>query len=219
MSSYASPNIAEPLSSLFYGPSALGRRIWWLLLVTGVMWLLLAIVVFRFEMASVAAVAATAGVVFLIAGVQEISMAGLVGGVWRWLHALVGAFLVAGGVVAILNPIGTFLSLAALAGWLLLIKGVFDIVLGLSDRRAALWWLRLVVGVVEIGLAFVVSANFVNSAVFVISFVGAWALVRGVTDLMQAFQLRDGEVAATADRPSRAPDEQPASGRGEAAAV
>jgi uncharacterized membrane protein HdeD (DUF308 family) len=44
---------------------------WWLFLITGVAWLLIALIVLRFDITSVASVGALLGVILLIAGVNE----------------------------------------------------------------------------------------------------------------------------------------------------
>jgi uncharacterized membrane protein HdeD (DUF308 family) len=116
---------------------------------------------------------------------------------WRWLHGVLGLVLLAGGIVALANPVDTFLSLAALVGWILLFKGLFDIILALSNRDLDLWWIRLVLGILELFLAVVVSGSLVDKAIFLIIFVAAGTLMRGIGDIIWAFQLRkaDGDAS------------------------
>lgn len=166
------------------------RRWWWVPLVSGIVWILVSLVLFRFDATSAKAVGIVAGIVFLVAGIEEIATMGTAREPWKWLHAILGMLLVIGGVVALANPVNTFLGIAALVGWLLLIKGLFDIILALSNRDIDLWWLRLVVGIVEIALAAVVSGNPVQKAVFLVAFVAAAAMFRGVGNIALAFQIR-----------------------------
>ena len=166
------------------------RRLWWVPLVSGIIWILASLVLFRFDVSSAKGVGIIAGIVFIVAGIEEIATMGSAREPWRWLHAILGVLLLIGGVVALANPVNTFLSIAALVGWLLLIKGIFDIILALSNRGIDLWWLRLVVGIVEIALAAVVSGNPVQKAVFLVAFVAAAAMFRGVANIALAFQIR-----------------------------
>lgn len=166
------------------------RRLWWIPLVTGIAWTLASLIVLRFDATSAAGVGILAGIVFLVAGLQDLVMAFALRGPWRWLLLGLGVVLVAAGIYSFVNPVDTFVALASLVGWVLLIKGVFDVTLALTNREADLWWLRLVIGLVELVLALVVSSSFTDKAVFLIAFVGAAALVRGVTDIVMAFQLR-----------------------------
>jgi uncharacterized membrane protein HdeD (DUF308 family) len=77
---------------------------------------------------------------------------------WRWAHALFGVFMVGAGVVALAWPEATFIALAAVIGWFLLFQGTLDVVVSLFVRFQ-LWWLRLVVGLAGILIAFWPSAT------------------------------------------------------------
>jgi uncharacterized membrane protein HdeD (DUF308 family) len=49
--------------------------LWWLFLVTGIAWLLISLIVLRFDVRSIAAVGALLGVIFLMAGANEFVIA------------------------------------------------------------------------------------------------------------------------------------------------
>lgn len=191
---------------LDYAATAAMRRRWWVFLLTGIFWTIVSLVLFRFDVSSVRAVGVIAGIAFIAWGIEELAimmllMSGSDGNLslrspWRWLHGVLGLLLIVGGVVALANPVDTFVAIAALVGWLLLIKGIFDVVLALSNRDVDLWWMRLVLGIVELGLAVVVSGNPVRKAVFLIAIVAAGTLIRGITNIAWAFQLRSSERSA-----------------------
>lgn len=173
------------------------RRWWWVFLIVGIFWTWISLILFRFDVSSVRAVGIIAGIVFISWGIEEIALVialgsgpDALGSPWRWLHGVLGVVLIAGGVVALANPVNTFLSIAALVGWILLFKGLFDVVMGLSNRDVDLWWTRLVLGIVELALAIIVSGNLVQKAVFLVAFVAAGTLLRGITNIVWAFQLR-----------------------------
>jgi len=176
--------------ALAYEYVAAIRRLWWVPLIFGIFWVIFSLVVFRFDVHSVNAVGILVGVVFLVAGVEEVLTAGAVRGGWRWLHAIVGVALFVGAILSFVNPGGTFLALAEIVGWLLLIKGIFDVVLALANRDLDAWWVRLVLGFIELALAFIVSGDLNTKALFVLIFVGATAMLRGVALIVTAFQLR-----------------------------
>lgn len=188
-------------ASLTYAiPSGL-RRWWWVPLIAGILWTMISLVLFRFDATSVRAVGIIAGIVFIGWALEEFAlMMSLFSedditlrSPWRWLHGVLGLILLAGGIVALANPINTFLSIAALVGWVLLFKGLFDIVLALSNRDVDLWWTRLVLGMLELFLAVAVSGSLVDKAVFLVVFVAAATLMRGIGDIVWAFQLRKAE--------------------------
>ncbi len=172
---------------------------WWLFLVTGILWMLIALVVLRFNISSIAAVGALLGAVFLVAGVNEFMRLGSVEG-WKWLHVLLGILFIGGSIWAFVHPIGAFYELAALLGFLLLFKGVFDIALAVMTKDVnELWWLGLVVGILEVLLAFWASQQFfAPRAALILIWVGFMAMFRGIGEIVLAFQLRKAgkELAA-----------------------
>jgi uncharacterized membrane protein HdeD (DUF308 family) len=182
---------------LSYEVAARARRFWWIPLITGIAWIILSLIVFRFDATSVKAVGILTGVVFIVVGVEDLATMGLVEGGWKWLYGIFGVLLIIGGVIAISRPVNTFVALAALVGWILLIKGTFDVVLALTNRDIDLWWLRLVLGIIELVLAIAISGNGTAKAVFLVAFVGAAAMVKGIVDIVLAFQLRSLTRALT----------------------
>ena len=164
---------------------------WWLFLVTGILWLLIALVVLRFNITSIAAVGTLLGAVFLIAGVNEFMRLSSVEG-WKWLHVLLGILFIGGSIWAFVHPIGAFYELAALLGFLLLFKGIFDIAFAVMTKEAnELWWLGLVVGILEVVLAFWASQQyFAPRAALILIWVGFMAMFRGIGEIVLAFQLR-----------------------------
>jgi uncharacterized membrane protein HdeD (DUF308 family) len=163
---------------------------WWLYLITAAVWFVIAWVVLRFDLTSVAAVAVLAGIVILVAGLAELFNAFTAPG-WNWLHAVLGGVFIITGIIAFTRPGGTFAMLAAFIGWYLLFKGMLDIVLAFATKDVNdAWWLGLVIGIVEVGLGFWAAGSFGRSAGLLIVFVGAIALTRGISDIVLAFELR-----------------------------
>lgn len=77
---------------------------WWLFLVTGIAWLLISLIVLRFDVTSIAAVGALLGVIFLMAGANEFVIA-FAQPSWRWAHAVLGILFVGGGLWAFVHPL------------------------------------------------------------------------------------------------------------------
>jgi len=166
------------------------RAPWWLFLVTGILWILYAWIVLRFDNASVAAVSVLAGLVVLFAAASELMMAYVAPG-WRWLHALLGGVFAITGIVILFRPGTGFAWLAAFVGWYLLIKGFFDVVLGFVTKPVNdAWWLSVIVGVVEVLLGFWAAGSWVRSAFLLVALVAGVALAHGIADIVLAFRLR-----------------------------
>jgi len=167
------------------------RRVsWWLYLVAAAAWMIIAWVVLRFDLTSVRAIATLAGVVILIAAVDELFNM-VTATSWKWLHGIMGVLFLITGIVALVHPGNTFVWLSAFIGWYLLFKGITDIILafGTKDDNDA-WWLLLIVGIFEVLIGFWAAGRFGRSAYILIMYVGVIALSRAITDVVTAFRLR-----------------------------
>jgi uncharacterized membrane protein HdeD (DUF308 family) len=163
---------------------------WWIFLVTGIAWLVFALLLFQWDYTTVYAISILFGVVALFAGINEFMAITYSTTGWKWVHGLLGVLFVGIGIWALWNPYDTFATLAALVGFFLLIKGIFDIsVAFMTKDEFDLWWLQLVLGLLEILLAFWVAGDFRASAILLVVYVGIVALSRGITEIFVAFKL------------------------------
>jgi uncharacterized membrane protein HdeD (DUF308 family) len=163
---------------------------WWIFLVTGTFWLILSLIMFRFDITSVKSIGILVGIVFLIAGAFEFMMVAVVkGGWWKALSAILGVLLVVGGIVSFVHPANTFVAIASVIGFMFLFVGILDLLVAFADRTGV-WWLRLISGLVCIGLAFWASGDFQRKAVLLTVWVGLFALLRGINNFFVAFTLR-----------------------------
>jgi uncharacterized membrane protein HdeD (DUF308 family) len=165
-------------------------RFWWLYLITGVLWLWVTLIILSLDIDTVYAVAILFGFVAIGAGISEFIAMGASTTGWKIAHGILGVIFIAAGIVAFFRPQGTFVALAAIVAWVLLFKGIFDIVLALISHPAHLWWVGLVVGVIEILLAFWAAGYFRGSAIILVAWVAAMTLLRGITEIVMAFRLR-----------------------------
>ncbi len=172
---------------------------WWLFLITGIAWLLLSVIVLRFDITSVAAVGALLGVVFIAAGANEFMVMALRDMGWKWLHGILGVIFIIGGIWAFVHPIGAFYELAAILGFLLIFKGTMDIIGSVIQKEVSdLWWLGLIVGVLELFLGFWASQQyFAPRATLILVWVGFYALFHGIGEIVMAFEVRRVHKALT----------------------
>jgi len=167
---------------------------WWMFLVTGIAWLVLALIVLRFRVSSVVAVGVLMGVVFLGGWFSELLIASTRSR-WRWAHVLMGILFLFAACWSFASPFGAFWALATIFGLLLVFRGSLDLVTSISSREINPgWWLGMIAGVVEILLGFWVSQQeFPARALLLILWVGFFALFRGFSDILLAFELRGAE--------------------------
>jgi uncharacterized membrane protein HdeD (DUF308 family) len=173
-----------------------GTRYWWVLLVTGIAWLVVSWLVLRLNMTSITAVGVLLGILFLVAGVNEAVMSAVISGGWRVWHIVMAVIFLLGGLWALIRPVNTFFALASVLGLILIFYGVFEIARSIALRDVnPWWWIGLISGGLLIFLAFWVSGsdrvyNLARRSYLILFFVGFWALFRGITQIMLAFGLR-----------------------------
>jgi uncharacterized membrane protein HdeD (DUF308 family) len=188
LTSTASQTIDEPQVL------ALGRdvgRFWWLWLVTGIAWVIAALVILQFDQASVTTVGIIVGCMFVAAGVQQLTIA-FIADRLRWLWAIFGGLFIVCGIVAFIHPQSTFVALADTLGFLFLVVGVWWTIQAFVERgQSDLWWLGLISGILMVILAFWTSGQFLMHRVYTLLILsGIWALMHGITDIVRAFGVR-----------------------------
>ena len=186
----SAPPGSRSLSRAVLAPFA---RYWWLELLLGVFWLVVALVVLKFNHASVVTVGVLTGIMFLVFAAEEFALAALDPGATRWLWAFFGVLLVAAGIVSLIHPRETFAGFADILGFVFLLIGVMWTVQAFLEQAFNdLWWLTLMSGILMIVLAFWTSGQFfLERAYTLLIFAGIWALMKGITDIVRAFQLRE----------------------------
>jgi uncharacterized membrane protein HdeD (DUF308 family) len=174
-----------------------GDPLWWILLVTGSLWVLFALVVFNFDYTTVTALSALLGAVCIAAALFEVFAVFATHGSWRVAHIVLAVAFTAIGAAAFAHPENTFKALASIFAFFLFFRGIFDIIAALAVRPVELWWVGLVSGVVQVLLAFWAAGDFGHKAFLLVVWVGASALVHGVVQLVTAFRLRQGPPRLT----------------------
>jgi uncharacterized membrane protein HdeD (DUF308 family) len=172
-------------------PARDATKLWWVLLVTGLAWLIVALVVLRFNSTSVATVGVLMGVVLLGAGANEWLQA-YVRRSWAWAHVLLGILFFVGAILAFVEPFDAFWALASILGFLLVFDGAFNIIdAAMSKDVNGVWWLGVVTGILEIILGFWASQQFfAPRATLILIWVAFYAMFRGISEIVAAFHVR-----------------------------
>ncbi len=162
------------------------------MLITGIGWTLVALILLRFDYTSVSSIAILFGIVAISAGVLEIGVIFLSAGWWKLLHVVLALVFIVAGIVAFIHPGDTFAALAAIFSFFLVVAGTFDIIMAISARHEIeVWWLQLVGGIIELALGFWAAGYYGRSAVLLVAWVAAFAIIRGVNDIVLAFRIRE----------------------------
>ena len=182
------------MASIAAAQRTLGRTLppWWWLLITGIAWMLVALILLRFDYTSVSAISILFGVVAIMAGVLEFGVMFMAEGWWKVLNGLLAVVFIVTGIVAFIHPGNTFAALAAVFSFFLIIAGTFDIIIAISVRREIeVWWLQLISGILELLIGFWAAGYYGRSAVLLVAWVAAIAIIRGVRDIVLAFRVRE----------------------------
>ena len=179
-----------------------GARYWWVFLLTGIAWLLIAWLVLRMDITSIAAVGVLLGVVFLAASVNEVGLGSLMSGGWKILHYVMALIFFIGGLWSLVRPVDSFFALASVLGLILIFYGTFEIARAFSSRGVnPYWWIGLVTGILLLLLAFWISGSdrvyaLAQRTYLILFWVGFFALFKGITQVVNAFGIRHaGKVA------------------------
>ena len=108
-----------------------------------------------------------------------------------WLLLLRGIAAVLFGLLAFIWPGLTLVTLVLLYGAFALVDGVISLVAAFtgSAKPIPTWWL-VVVGLLGIAAGIVTFAWPGITAILLVLFIGAWALVHGIFEIIGAIQLR-----------------------------
>jgi uncharacterized membrane protein HdeD (DUF308 family) len=165
---------------------------WWTLLITGIGWTVVGLILLRFDYTTVTAISVLFGIVAIAAGIFEIGVTLMADGWWKLLYGVLAVVYVVAGVVAFIHPGDTFVALAAVISFFLIFAGTFDIISAISARKMIeVWWLQLIGGIIQLALGFWAAGYYGRSAVLLVAWVAAFAVIHGVRDIVLGFRIRE----------------------------
>lgn len=173
-------------------------KFWWLWLLIGALWIIIGLVVLQFDTASITTVGVILGIMFIVAGIQYLAVGTIAEG-WKWLWYAFGVLLLVAGLVSLFNPERTFAAVASILGFIFALVGIIWLIEAFASKDTnELWWLTLIAGILMLIMAvWLGSQLFLTKAYTLLVFAGIWAVLRGITDIVLAFQVRKfGKVSA-----------------------
>jgi uncharacterized membrane protein HdeD (DUF308 family) len=172
-------------------------RYWWLLLIAGAGWIMIAVVMLRFTYTTVEAIAKLFGAVFLSAAAAEVMVGALSSRGWRVARWLVAVVFVVAGVVAFLAVKATVVALAAVMSVLFIAWGILGVVTAIAARRERGWRAPLIAGFAELAIGLWIATSLHASITTLLISVATGTVVHGIGDIRSAFLVRKiGQHAA-----------------------
>lgn len=108
-----------------------------------------------------------------------------------WVFVLRGVLAALFGILALIWPGATLLTLVLLFGAYALADGVFAVVAGISSYGSnERWWAMLLAGLAGIGIGLLTFFWPGVTAMALLYFIAAWAVIRGVFEIVAAIQMR-----------------------------
>lgn len=97
-----------------------------------------------------------------------------------WLMLIIGIALFVVGILVFVYPAQSYLSMAVVFGWLMLLSGILEVVLASVNRHfvTGRGWM-LAGGIIEIVLGIILIFNVALSAATLPIFLGFWLMLRG----------------------------------------
>lgn len=170
------------------------RRVWWTLVVRGLLGLAVGILILARPLASVAAFALVIALWAVMQGIVTVVHAFELRPFVKhwWLMLLSGAISVAFGIAALYYYPGLSLTFAVVwTSWWLLLAGLAGISLGAQERRADLpWGWTMTLGILSVVASIVAFLSPPATLAALMALIATFAIVAGVLLLMGAYRLR-----------------------------
>ena len=165
-------------------------RAWLLFVVTGILWLLLGFMILSYRPSSISIAVVFMAIVFGMGALSCFAIAAATLGGWRVL-ALVGGVLATLAAIGVLVwPSPTLLIISIYVAWYLLIRGIFDVVIALSNTSVRGWWLTLLAGIAAIALGAWAIGNPDRSVLLLLTIIGLFAVFHGTAELVAGLHYR-----------------------------
>lgn len=163
-------------------------RTWWIPLLSGLISIVFGVVVLTVDW-SVSSLALVTGIMFALGGLATVS-ARAADGSGRAGSVVPGVLEIAAGMAVIVWPEIGLLTLAIVIGVRILAGGLVMIVGAISNRHTPLWWLILVLGLVQVPIGIWLLRRPGMTLALMVTLLGIWSIVTGIGQCVLAFELR-----------------------------
>ena len=111
-----------------------------------------------------------------------------------WSHVILGIILLALGIVILIFPEASYITMSVLFGIVIALSGIMYIWMGFQRQLKGKGW-YIVGGIVELGLGIFLTLNPALSAIALPMVLGFWLLFKGFSLLGLTLSVRSGEYA------------------------
>jgi uncharacterized membrane protein HdeD (DUF308 family) len=162
---------------------------WWLFLASGIVSIVFGLLILSIDW-SLDGLAAFIGTLFILQCAAYLVTAPLDGGT-RATNVVVGLAGIAAGIVLLAWPGRGLYTLAVFIGAWLVASGLLHIIGAFTNRTAPLWWLVLIMGLIETPIGIWAIRRPGLTLVVLITLTGVWAVAAGIWQCVIAFEVRN----------------------------
>jgi uncharacterized membrane protein HdeD (DUF308 family) len=164
-------------------------RLWGLTFFVGILFLLLGFVILGYDERSLTVLSIFIGISFLMTSLTWFLLAAVVDELkWFWVVSALLAF--GGAIVAFAYPDETLKVLSLIIGWFLLLSGLVQFLVALTNRDREGWWLNLLVGFVMFALGAWAVGEDDRSLILLTTIVGVYCVLKGILEILLALKQR-----------------------------
>jgi uncharacterized membrane protein HdeD (DUF308 family) len=164
-------------------------RLWGVTFAIGVLFLILGFVILGYDDRSLTVLSIFIGISFLMTSMTWFLLAAVVDELkWFWVVSALLAF--GGAIVAFAYPDETLKVLSLILGWFLLLTGIVQFQVALTNRDREGWWLNLLAGIILFGLGAWAVGETDRSLVLLTTIVGVYCVLKGILEILLALSQR-----------------------------
>jgi len=163
---------------------------WWIFLIQGIAAIILGILLLTNPAATAVSLVVFLGAYWLVSGVMDFVRLFTDSGQWGW-HLVLGVIGVLSGILVLRHPLISTVATGAFLVTLLavgsIVMGVVGIIRGIKEDG----WGSIAIGVVNLLIGFWLLFNPLSAAIALPITLGIFALVGGVSTIINAFKLKN----------------------------
>jgi uncharacterized membrane protein HdeD (DUF308 family) len=163
-------------------------KAWPILVLSGIVSVIAGMLILSIQW-TVSDLALFVAILFIVRGGFEM-LARPIDGSGRTWNLVVGGIQVLVGIAFVAWPTVGLTTLAIFIGAWVLVTGIFNIAGAIANRDVKLWWLYLIVGVIELILGLALLDRPELTLALAITVAGIWAVVAGALQIVAGIEVR-----------------------------
>jgi uncharacterized membrane protein HdeD (DUF308 family) len=177
------------VNQLDHDAAEAASKAWPILVISGIVSIVAGVLILSIQW-TVSDLALFVSILFIVRGVFTGLTRPLDGSGRAW-NLFIGGLEILVGIAFVAWPGVTLLTLAIFIGAWVLVSGIFNIIGAIANRDVSLWWLFLIVGIIEVVLGLALLDRPELTLALAIAVAGIWAVVAGALQIAAGIELKN----------------------------